>query len=736
MKHIKNILSLSSLVLLFSITSCNSNKFENKTDDDSKDESTDIPTKIDPIFEDGIKSMGGFIDTNFNLNLLDGIEPITVPLINTNINISYKIASNINEITDYYKGIEFHVNLDLYSDESNFANSLITQKLLPSLFGDFKYTKIANNISDLDVYYLGDGMLYASLSTFEGEFPSRDSIEAIKNAPREVINITRMDVKAIINQLGDKLKEEKDNIDFKDIFNTLTSTLNGVTIDVELLTDIFVKSLISFNDGGFSFSLKEEGISNLNTFINSEINSLINNSSLGITLEDDSKLLEISSFETSLTSSSFNLKIDNKDSISPLIEIYLNYLNDSIELNPTVNLEEEYIYSKNIIKKADELYLGYSNYKLNDEYKITFQELINNVISLDEKDFKIISGFNNSNGYPLLIENEDNTYGYLSDYEDMLNDYNSLNELLDLDLSNDKNKLIAINTLLDNFINGNNHYSDYLKDNILEKVKNNDSSKYDNLINTLNNFFNDSLSNYIEDINLSISNYKSNKNPTLKNTQKFLLELLNKTDFSSLLINNEIYNDDINLLKSDDKITKLSLNYIKEFINSDLFEKKELEIKNNDLNNIISNYLTQIKKEIKNIDNDFSLLNDYSNLLLFNNDTKLENIYDFIDLINSTSYKNNIKNEYHSLIDQLISILDKKLSLELDKIILEENIYKLNKEEKVLKAYISLTSTYYEYYSKYIENNKLFSKYINNFKSIDKYNKLKSLLEDELKYYY
>ncbi len=734
MKKIKALLTLSSLCIITSLTSCvPTNKENNNENNNNQDDN--IPSKIDPIFNES-KSMKGYIDTNITLDVLDGLDPITLSLITSNISLSYKIASNINEITDYYKGIEFHINFDLYSDENNFTNSLVFNKLLPSLFSDFKYTKINSNVSDFDLYYLGDGMLYATLSTFKDDIPSRNDTNAINNASREVLNVTRMDVKAIINQLGDKLKESDNNIDFNEIISTLTSTLNGVSLDIELLTNIFVKSILTFNNGGFSYSLKEEGISNLNTLLNNEINYFINNSNLGISLNEDASIINVSSLETSLTTSSFNLKIEDENALSPIIEIYLTSLNDSFNIEPIINLEEEYLYDKQIIKKVDELYIGYSNYNISEEYISTFQNLINNVTSLIEEDFKKVSNFNYSNGYYLLKENEDGTYGYLSDYENMLNDYSSLKELLNLDLNNDKYILYSIETLLDNFIYGNNHYSDYLKNNILNNVKKVSLEKYNELINTLNDFFNNKINDSIKSINLLTSSYLNKENISLDDTHSYLNELFSLCDYSSLKINNESFDQDSSSMDEEDKITSLSLDYINKFISSNLFTYNEYEDYGKNISSIISNYLTDIKKNFKNLDSDLNLFNTYSNLLIFNDDSNLENIFNFIDLTLSSQYKSNIKNEYHSLINELISLLDKKISLELDKVILEENIYKLNKEEKVINAYVLLNSTYDTYYSKYIKNNILFSKYINNFKSIEKYNKLKSLLEEELKYYY
>ena len=735
MKNKKILLVLSSILSLGALASCSScNCDKNKTDDDSKKDDTDDTKKEDPIYGD-IKTYTGYIDTNLPISLIDGMEPISVSLLTTNVTFSYQSATNASK-TDFYKSFKFHINLDLYSDENNFTSSIITQKLLPSLFSDFKYTKIQDNISDFDIYYLGDGMLYASLSSFAGEKPSRNNAIAIKNASREMINVSRIDIKAIINEIGDKINnEDYKNFDFKGTFESIFKVLNGITIDIELMNKIFTSSTLTFLSDGFNYKLKEDGVTNLSYFVNDIIVDLINNSSLGITLSEGTTLLPLDSFVFEATTSSIKFNIGVKDKASPLINLNLIGSEDNeSSIDPSNNLEEEYLYSKSIVEKVDNLYLGYTNYQISDDYKVTFQKLIDEVTSLSYSDFKKVSNFNSCNGYELLEVKENGNYGYLKDYNDILNDVNTLKDAFNSTPTSNKALLKNIETYF-NLYNGNNHYSDYLKDNIESKAKEGIESNYTKFISNIETFFNDKINEVEKEINELKDNYLKITSPSLNDTHSFISSL-----FKVLVNDQVVINEDTKITSSSDmnetdSIKYLSYSLYKNFKESSTFQKENKSDLSEPFKDIFSSYLINISKSLKNIDTDLTYITTLSDLLMFNENDNLESLMDLLDLLSETSYKSSIKSEYHSLISNVILSADKKANASIDKIILEENIYKLNRKEKITAKLDELEKTYAYYDDLFIKNNKLLSKYSSSLTYINKYNTLKNLLNEELKYF-
>ena len=735
MKNKKFLLVLSSILSLGALASCSScNCNNNKNDDSKKDDTDDTTKKEDPVYGD-IKSYSGYLDTNLPLSLIDGMDPISISLLTTNISFDYQIATNADKI-DFYKSFKFHINLDLYSDEKNFTTSLVTQTLLPSLFSDFKYTQIADNVSDFDLYYLGDGMLYATLSTFKDEKPSRNNALEVKNATREIINVSRIDIKAIINEIGDKIdNQDYKNFDFKGTFESIFKVLNGITIDIELMNKIFTSSIVTFLDNGINYKLKDNGVNNLSYFINDLIVDFINNSDLGITLSSGTTIIPINSFEFEATSSSIKFNIGVKDKVSSLINLYLvGEESSKTTLDPQVNLEEEYLYNKTIIEKVDNLYLGYTNYQISDEYKVTFQNLINEVTSLSSDDFKKVSNFNSCNGYDLLEVNEDGSYGYLSDYNDILKSVEDLKNVFSSTFNNDKETLFNIETYFDLFY-GNNHYSDYLKDNIINKSKEENEENYSTFIKNIENFFNNKINEVEKEINELKDSYLKIEEPSVNDTHSFIQSL-----FKPLINNETVINNDTKITSSSDmsdtdSIKYLSYSLYKNFKELSIFSKEDKSDLSESFKDIISSYLMTLSKSLKDIDSDLTYITTLSDLVMFNSNDNLESLFDLLDLLSDSSYKASIKTEYRTLINNIISSADKIANSSLDKIILEENIYKLNRKEKITAKLDELEKTYAYYDDLFIKNNKLLSKYSSSLTYINKYNTLKNLLNEELKYF-
>ncbi len=360
MKRTKKLLFALSLTSMVTLASCSPNE-------PKKDEPVDpvdpvnpvepiIPEVIKPIYGE-INHFEGSLDTNFPLKLSES-STLNLNLLTSNISFSYQLATNIEDI-DYYKGLKFHLNLDLYSDETSFTSSLLNQLLLPKLFPEFKYTKLLNNISDLDIYYLADGMLYASISNIEGELPSRMNEISIKNAKRNVLNISRIEVKSIINSIEENIK----NNSKEDITSTLieiSNKLNDTILDIENITKIFMYSYLTILDEGFNFKLKEEGVNSLSYLLNSTLVNLLNSSSLisslGFSIPSSSELINISDFEIEYTKNNFKIDCLGKNSTSPLFKFNISKKDSNQEIDPSYNIEESYYYIKDLINKVDELY--------------------------------------------------------------------------------------------------------------------------------------------------------------------------------------------------------------------------------------------------------------------------------------------------------------------------------------------------------------------------------------------
>ena len=735
MKNKKFLLVLSGILSLGALASCSScNCNNNKNDDSKKDDTDDTTKKEDPVYGD-IKTYSGYLDTNLPLSLIDGMDPISISLLTTNISFDYQIATNVDKI-DFYKSFKFHINLDLYSDEKNFTTSLVTQTLLPSLFSDFKYTQIADNVSDFDLYYLGDGMLYATLSTFKDEKPSRNNSLEVKNATREIINVSRIDIKAIINEIGDKIdNQDYKNFDFKGSFESIFKVLNGITIDIELMNKIFTSSIVTFLDNGINYKLKDDGVNNLSYFINDLIVDFINNSDLGITLSSGTTIIPINSFEFEATSSSIKFNIGVKDKVSSLINLYLvGEESSKTTLDPQVNLEEEYLYNKTIIEKVDNLYLGYTNYQISDEYKVTFQNLINEVTSLSSDDFKKVSNFNSCNGYDLLEVNEDGSYGYLSDYNDILKSVEDLKNVFSSTFNNDKETLFNIETYF-NLFYGNNHYSDYLKDNIINKAKEEKEENYSTFIKNIENFFNNKINEVEKEINELKDSYLKIEEPSVNDTHSFISSLFKPLINNEIVINNDTKITSSSDMSDTDSIKYLSYSLYKNFKELSIFSKEDKSDLSESFKDIISSYLMTLSKSLKDIDSDLTYITTLSDLVMFNSNDNLESLFDLLDLLSDSSYKASIKTEYRTLINNIISSADKIANSSLDKIILEENIYKLNRKEKITAKLEDLEKVYAYYDDLFIQNNELLSKYSSSLTYITKYNTLKTLLNEELKYF-
>ena len=188
-------------------------------------------------------------------------------------------------------------------------------------------------------------------------------------------------------------------------------------------------------------------------------------------------------------------------------------------------------------------------------------------------------------------------------------------------------------------------------------------------------------------------------------------------------------------MNETDSIKYLSYSLYKNFKESSTFQKENKSVLSEPFKDIFSSYLINISKSLKNIDTDLTCITTLSDLLMFNDNDNLESLMDLLDLLSETSYKSSIKSEYYSLISNVILSADKKANASIDKIILEENIYKLNRKEKITAKLDELEKTYAYYDDLFIKNNKLLSKYSSSLTYINKYNTLKNLLNEELKYF-
>lgn len=727
MKKNKKFILALSLIQIVALVSCKSDKDPDQPVD--PDPIEPIPTVVEPEYGE-IEHFEGYLSSNFPLKLSSS-KTYTINLLTTNISFSYQVATNIDEI-DYYKGFKFHLNLDLYSDEASYTTSMLNQILLPKLFTDFKYTKINSNVSDLDFYYLGDGMLYATLSTFKDEAPSRDNASQIKSAERDVVNVSRVDVKAIINSLLENFNSN----DKGEITSTLISLgkkFAGITIDIEALSKMFTYSYLTILDGGFNFKLKEEGTTYFTNFFNSSIVSLINASSLGITIPANSELINISNFEVEYSNQKVKIDISSDTATSPLFSLNLLNKEDTTEIKSNVNLEEKYLYAKQLINKVDKLYLGYVNFELSDEYVQEYQKLIDEINALSADDLKVISNFNNAEGYQLLNVNEDGTYGFLKMYSTIQSDYSKLKDGIENLKDTDKSRL-ELFEIFEDFYYRRSSYSEYLKDNVLNKIKSEDSSKYEAFITSFDNFFNSKLEEIVDTVSSSIKEYNASEEQTLEKAHTIL------NDSYSKLYDDDIVVDGFGIwdssdLDDDSVIESFSNSAYNHFYGAHIFNHYTNGEFSTLLNNFVLSYLTSISKDIESADWNMENVKTYSDYLLFANINKLDKIFNLADLISSSTYESNIKTLYDDLIDTLINKVDTFINKQIDSVITEDSIYKLHHKEQVENAIKSLDETYNYYYNLTINGNKLFNRYKSNFTCIDKYKTLKLLLENELSYY-
>lgn len=739
MKKSKKILFILSLASMTALTACGgSSKPEDPvkpdepvvpddpvTPDDPVDPVDPVePEEVDPIYGD-VNYFEGTLNANFPIS-----SAYSLSLINTNISFAYQAATNIDQI-DYYKAAKFHLNLDLYSDETNFQSSMLTQ-FLPKIFSDFKYTKILNNVSDFDIYYLGDGYLYATLSNFEGEEPDRNDKDAVKNASRNVLNVTRMDVKAIINTIA----ENFDSFSDKDITSTLISIgsmLNGTRFDVEAITKIFMYSYFTILEGGFNFELKEEGAKYLSSLVNNSLVSLLS-STFGMSLPSDTQIINISKLVLECTTSKFMINVENKDATKPLFKFSIESAYSDAKIEAPIDFEEKYYSDKEIIDKIDDLYLGYENFQLDDTYIKEYQKLIDEVNAFKEEDFAPIGNFNKTYGYQLLDINEDGTYGFLSMYDTILSEYEALKEGISNLKDTDKSRL-ELFEVFETFYYDHISYSEYLKDNILNKIKSEDPSKYEAFLISMNNFFNSKLKEIVTTVSSKINDYNLSSESTLEDAYKIL------NDSYSLLYNDWIVCDGFDIWDSSDLddssvIEAFSNSAYYDFYNASCFDPYVSNEFSSLLYDFVSDYLAEISFELDKIDeNNLDDMNQYSTALVISNTTKLDKIFNLADIISSTSYESGVNETYNNIINSLVSKVDSIVNNKIDEIITEDKIYKLNHKEKVEACIELLDETYNSYYNTYINGDKLLKKYKSNFTCITKYKTLKALLEEELSYY-
>ena len=132
------LLSFSCVTSLLS--SCNQK--ENTSPDVPSEEPEKIYKYKDP------KCYEGTLISNLDLPLFNETT-IHVPLLDTKINFTYQEIDQELSEDESMRKIKFHLNMDLYSSQEMYESSILSEYVLTSVFGDFKYQNILNN-RDID----------------------------------------------------------------------------------------------------------------------------------------------------------------------------------------------------------------------------------------------------------------------------------------------------------------------------------------------------------------------------------------------------------------------------------------------------------------------------------------------------------------------------------------------------------------------------------------------------------
>ena len=702
------LLSFSCVTSLLS--SCNQK--ENTSPDIPSEEPEKIYKYKDP------KCYEGTLISNLDLPLFNETT-LHVPLLDTKINFTYQEIDQELSEDESMRKIKFHLNMDLYSSQEMYESSILSEYVLTSVFGDFKYQNILNNVSDLDFYYYGDGVLYTTISRFENNAkPSRVDEEYLKAYPREIIGTSKIDISSLMDMVGTVSSDN--STDF--IIQQIYSILSGFSVKIGDITSFIEGITIDVLDEGFKASVDQEGLDGLSSILTNIVNFTVNKLGIDVNLKDGN-LLDLNKFEISYTPLAISATILSENSTSSLLNLSLTRNdNNALSVESSINLEEDYLIQEKAVKAVDSFYSLYDSYSLDGSSQTDIYNAISTINGLNSDEKSRIANFNSYLGYDVLTIDENGNYTGLSEEEAIQNYYQNILDVINGENSTDYEIMNGLEKIFSLF--NEDKYSDSLKFNLLTYLERNNEEEYNAYLDKISSFLNRFLDQILEDVNTLLNEYNKDEEHTLEKTHDLIENIYILTSFDNIILSDdkEIKLED---LKENDIIKALPSEILSKIayifsLNHQIFDQTYAQ----NISSIIINYLDEIYKMVIDMGekSDIKKFRDVPSYLILNEDN--DEMYKIFGLISNGNLQfiNTIKNKLDDIISDLLCKADLMANKKLDNTITIEEIRLIfNKEDLASKK--EVLDGMYNMIHVYLSS-PLYEKYEANLSYIDKYYEL------------
>ena len=702
------LLALSCATSLLS--SCNQE--ETTTPDVPNEEPDKVYKYKDP------KCYEGTLISNLDLPLFNETT-LHVPLLDTKINFTYQEIDQELSEDESMRKIKFHLNMDLYSSQEMYESSILSEYVLTSVFGDFKYQNILNNVSDLDFYYYGDGVLYTTISRFENNAkPSRVDEEYLKAYPREIIGTSKIDISSLMDMVGTVSSDN--STDF--IIQQIYSILSGFSVKIGDITSFIEGITIDVLDEGFKASVDQEGLDGLSSILTNIVNFTVNKLGIDVNLKDGN-LLDLNKFEISYTPLAISATILSENSTSSLLNLSLTRNdNNALSVESSINLEEDYLIQEKAVKAVDSFYSLYDSYSLDGSSQTDIYNAISTINGLNSDEKSRIANFNSYLGYDVLAIDENGNYTGLSEEEAIQNYYQNILDVINGENSTDYEIMNGLEKVFSLF--NEDKYSDSLKFNLLTYLERNNEEEYNAYLDKISSFLNRFLDQILEDVNTLLNEYSKDEEHTLEKTHDLIENIYILTSFDNIILSDdkEIKLED---LKENDIIKALPSEILSKIayifsLNHQIFDQTYAQ----NISSIIINYLDEIYKMVIDMGekSDIKKFRDVPSYLILNEDN--DEMYKIFDLISNGNLQfiNTIKNKLDDIISDLLCKADLMANKKLDNTITIEEIRLIfNKEDLASKK--EVLDGMYNMIHVYLSS-PLYEKYEANLSYIDKYYEL------------
>lgn len=702
------LLSFSCITSLLS--SCNQK--ENTSPDVPSEEPEKIYKYKDP------KCYEGTLISNLDLPLFNETT-LHVPLLDTKINFTYQEIDQELSEDESMRKIKFHLNMDLYSSQEMYESSILSEYVLTSVFGDFKYQNILNNVSDLDFYYYGDGVLYTTISRFENNAkPSRVDEEYLKAYPREIIGTSKIDISSLMDMVGTVSSDN--STDF--IIQQIYSILSGLSVKIGDITSFIEGITIDVLDEGFKASVDQEGLDGLSSILTNIVNFTVNKLGIDVNLKDGN-LLDLNKFEISYTPLAISATILSENSTSSLLNLSLTRNdNNALSIESSINLEEDYLIQEKAVKAVHSFYSLYDSYSLDGSSQTDIYNAISTINGLNSDEKSRIANFNSYLGYDVLTIDENGNYTGLSEEEAIQNYYQNILDVINGENSTDYEIMNGLEKIFSLF--NEDKYSDSLKFNLLTYLERNNEEEYNAYLDKISSFLNRFLDQILEDVNTLLNEYNKDEEHTLEKTHDLIENIYILTSFDNIILSDdkEIKLED---LKENDIIKALPSEILSRIayifsLNHQIFDQTYAQ----NISSIIINYLDEIYKMVIDMGekSDIKEFRDVPSYLILNEDN--DEMYKIFDLISNGNLQfiNTIKNKLDDIISDLLCKADLMANKKLDNTITIEEIRLIfNKEDLASKK--EVLDGMYNMIHVYLSS-PLYEKYEANLSYIDKYYEL------------